>query len=43
MAWYNTKGQNGDTVLSSRVRLARNLEGYPFDMRLDAEKANKKK
>ena len=40
MAWYNTKGQNGDTVLSSRVRLARNLEGYPFDMRLDAEKAN---
>ena len=39
MAWYNTKGQNSNTVLSSRVRLARNIEGYPFDMRLDSEKA----
>ena len=39
MAWYNTNGQNSDTVLSSRVRLARNLEGYPFDTRLDSQKA----
>ena len=39
MDWYNTKGQQVDTVLSSRVRLARNLEDYPFDMRLDSQKA----
>ena len=40
MSWYNTIGKNNDTVLSSRVRFARNLEGYPFDSRLDNEKAN---
>ncbi len=39
MAWYNKEGKNNDTVLSSRVRFARNLEGYPFDSRLDSEKA----
>lgn len=41
MAWYNQKGNVGDTVLSSRVRLARNLEGYPFDPYLSQEKAEK--
>ncbi|MBQ9804973.1 MAG: ATP--guanido phosphotransferase [Clostridia bacterium] len=40
MAWYNTTGQAGDTVISSRVRLARNLNGYPFASRLDANGAN---
>lgn len=28
--WYNFSGENSDVVFSSRVRLARNLEGYPF-------------
>lgn len=40
MAWYNTTGQACDTVISSRVRLARNLNGYPFATRLDANGAN---
>lgn len=36
MAWYNTVGKDADTVISSRVRLARNIVGYPFASRLDA-------
>ncbi len=39
MAWYNKTGNNSDTVLSSRVRFARNLKGYPFDSRLSTEQA----
>ncbi len=37
MKWYNTLGNMGDVVLSTRVRLARNLEDYPFPARLDKE------
>ena len=40
MAWYNTTGPLADTVISSRVRLARNIKGYPFPSRLDANNAN---
>lgn len=40
MAWYNMKGEHSDTVLSSRIRFARNIEGYPFRSRLIAQKAN---
>ena len=40
MAWYNTIGRNADTVISSRVRLARNINGYPFASKLDANGAN---
>ncbi|MBQ8416797.1 MAG: ATP--guanido phosphotransferase [Clostridia bacterium] len=40
MAWYNTAGQAMDTVISTRVRLARNINGYPFVSRLDANAAN---
>ncbi len=40
MAWYNTTGHAADTVISSRVRLARNINGYPFTSRLDANGAN---
>ena len=40
MAWYNTRGPLSDTVISSRVRLARNITGYPFPSRLDANNAN---
>lgn len=37
--WYDRSGNNADVVISSRVRLARNVEGYPFDPRLTPEKA----
>lgn len=40
MAWYNVKPREGDVVISSRVRLARNVSGYPFGKRLSAEGAN---
>lgn len=33
--WYETKSNN-DSVLSTRIRFARNLEDYPFPCRLDA-------
>lgn len=33
--WYNTKGREGDVVVSTRIRLARNLEQYPFPAKLD--------
>ena len=35
--WYIEKGDQGDVVLSTRIRLARNLEAYPFPVRLDIE------
>lgn len=28
--WYYTAGPNGDVVISTRIRLARNLTAYPF-------------
>ncbi len=37
MSWYDKLGEHGDIVLSTRVRLARNLEDYPFPVRLDRE------
>jgi protein arginine kinase len=39
MAWYQVKGNENDVVISSRVRFARNLQGYPFEERLSAERA----
>ena len=35
MNWYKNKGNEGDIVLSTRVRLARNMTEYPFPARLD--------
>ena len=32
--WYIENGEQGDIVISTRVRLARNLEDYPFPCRL---------
>ncbi len=40
MAWYHTAGNMADTVISTRVRLARNINGYPFASRLDTNAAN---
>lgn len=35
-AWYRQVGSEGDVVLSTRVRLARNLTGFPFPDRMNA-------
>ena len=39
--WYIEKGDQGDIVLSTRIRLARNLDDYPFPAKLDAAGKNK--
>lgn len=39
MMWYEMNGREKDVVVSTRVRLARNLEDYPFDGRLDEASA----
>jgi len=35
--WYQLSGSDADVVLSTRVRLARNLNGYPFPCVMDDE------
>ncbi|MSS62568.1 protein arginine kinase [Velocimicrobium porci] len=37
--WFEEKGNFSDVVISSRVRLARNLREYPFSTRMSAEGA----
>lgn len=37
MKWYSQSGPEGDVVISSRVRLARNLRDYPFPAKASAE------
>lgn len=32
--WYSAQGANSDVVLSSKIRLARNLKGIPFPCRM---------
>lgn len=39
MAWYQVKGNDSDTVISSRIRLARNLSGFAFGKKLTNERA----
>ena len=39
MSWYHIPGNEQDTVVSTRVRFARNLTAYPFTSRLDAPRA----
>ena len=34
--WYEQSGDQGDVIVSTRVRLARNLKEYPFPCRLDS-------
>ncbi|MGN0467140.1 MAG: protein arginine kinase [Acutalibacteraceae bacterium] len=41
MKWYTNTGKDSDVVLSTRIRLARNLKDYPFPARLDAEEKKK--
>ena len=33
--WYIENGEQGDIVLSTRIRLARNIDEYPFPNKLD--------
>jgi protein arginine kinase len=37
--WLQSEGPDGDVAVSCRVRLARNIDGFPFVPRLDAEHA----
>lgn len=39
MTWYIDQGPDSDVIISSRVRLARNLDRYPFPHRLDKKQA----
>jgi protein arginine kinase len=39
-AWMSGRGPDDDVVVSSRVRLARNVEHLPFPNRMDAEAAS---
>ncbi len=35
--WYNSCGNESDTVISTRIRLARNIAGIPFPSRMTAQ------
>ncbi len=39
--WYLEKGYQGDVVISTRIRLARNLYDFPFPAKLDINGKNK--
>lgn len=41
MKWYETTGNGHDVVISSRIRLARNLEEFPFAPKMDSETSKK--
>ena len=38
-AWLEGEGPDADVVISCRTRLARNVQGYPFVLRLEDERA----
>lgn len=39
LKWYEQDAPDSDVVISSRIRLARNLENYPFSLKLEEEQA----
>jgi protein arginine kinase len=39
LKWYEQNAADSDVVISSRVRLARNLENYPFSSKIQEEQA----
>ena len=39
MSWYIDQGPDSDVIISSRVRLARDLCNFPFPHRMDAQQA----
>ena len=36
-AWYEKTGSDSDIVISTRIRLARNIDGFPFPSRMNKE------
>lgn len=38
--WYTSVGTEADTVVSTRIRLARNIAGIPFPSRMNSEQLN---
>lgn len=41
MTWYKSVGKKNDIIISTRVRLARNISGFPFVSKLNTEGAEK--
>lgn len=41
MSWYQDKGPKNDIIISTRVRLARNIAAFPFAAKLSAQDAEK--
>jgi len=41
MTWYTSVGEKNDMIISTRVRLARNISGYPFVSKLNVEDGEK--
>ena len=39
--WYEKNGSQGDVVISTRLRLARNIREYPFPAKLNADQRQK--
>ena len=39
--WYEKTGPEGDVVVSSRIRLARNLRSYPFPVKMNTSQRAK--
>ncbi|MDD3765818.1 MAG: protein arginine kinase [Eubacteriales bacterium] len=39
MKWYEQQGKQGDVVISSRIRLARNLKDFPFASKMSQSQA----
>ncbi len=40
MNWYLDNGKESDVVVSTRIRLARNIKGIPFQLKLNKEQKN---
>ena len=41
MNWYLENGKDSDVVISSRIRFARNVKGFPFEIKMLEEEKNK--
>ncbi len=39
MAWYHVPGHEQDVAICTRVRLSRNVEGFPYPARMDPARA----
>jgi len=39
--WYEKSGPEGDVIISTRIRLARNLRNYPFPIKLNMQQREK--